>query len=108
MKANFRSLVLVLSVIAIPGCGGGGGSGGTGSSGGSGGGVTPPPVQLTVQTAKLIDAPVAGVAYNCPVVGANTTAQTGTTDAQGQFSYQAGQSCARENIAGNTFTIEIA
>lgn len=93
MKAIFRSLVLVLSVIAIPGCGGGGGSGSSSGSGGSGGGVTPAPLQLPIQTAKFIDAPVAGVGYNCPAVGTNTTTQTGTTDAQGQFSYQAGQSC---------------
>ena len=93
MKAIFRALVLVLSAIAIPGCGGGGGGGSSSGSGGSGSGVTPAPVQLPIQTAKLIDAPVAGVGYNCPAVGTNTTTQTGTTDAQGQFSYQAGQSC---------------
>jgi hypothetical protein len=40
---------------------------------------------------KFIDAPVSGLAYSC--TGSTSTAHSGLTDANGSFSYEAGQNC---------------
>lgn len=77
MNVPSRQIRIILPLVAaalIAGCGGGGG----GSPPAAG---TPPPANLT---GVFSDAPVAGLSYR------TSTGNTGTTDAQGQFSYAAG------------------
>ncbi len=77
MKKRLSALALIGLVAA---CGGGGSDGGNGGNSGGGGGPAPD-MKLVGQ---LIDSAVGNVAY------ATTSGLSGTTDADGRFSYQAG------------------
>lgn len=74
-----KSIVTLFFGFILAGCGGGGGS-----SSGSGT-VTP-----TNVTGKFVDATVVGIAYKC---GGSTTV-SGTTNANGEYTCQAGQAVA--------------
>jgi len=83
MPRRLITLITVLAVgIALSACGGGGGGGSTTSSAGGGSTQSTP----TTLVGQFIDAPIAGLSYNC----GNTT---GSTNTQGQFNYTAGSSC---------------
>lgn len=72
ISSPFSRLVLASTIAVLSACGGGGGSGNSGSS-------TP------AQTGTLTDSAVAGVQYS------TSGGSSGTTDAQGQFRYNAGE-----------------
>ncbi|WP_439590278.1 hypothetical protein [Hydrogenophaga sp.] len=69
-----RAVLATAAVIALSACGG---SGGSGAADGTGGGST-------VLTGRFLDAAVEGLSYDTPT-------QSGTTDADGQFKYLAGE-----------------
>ncbi|MCD9460124.1 thrombospondin type 3 repeat-containing protein [Marinibactrum halimedae] len=70
------ALILALTTTA---CGGGGGGGSN-----SGGGTTPTPPPSTELTGILIDSPVANVAFQ-------TATKSGTTNENGEFTYEPGE-----------------
>jgi len=71
-KKSFMTFYISLLSVLIASCGGGGG----------GSDNNPPPA--TAETGILLDSPVSGVNYQ-------TATQSGVTDAQGQYSYIAGE-----------------
>jgi hypothetical protein len=75
---TIAKLQVVLVILMLTACGGGGG----------GGGSAPAP---SAQTGQFIDSPVGGLTYSC--TSGSSTANTGTTNAQGQFTFTAGQTC---------------
>jgi hypothetical protein len=75
---SIAKLSTVLLATVLTACGGGGG----------GGGSAPAP---NPQTGQFIDSPVGGLTYSC--TSGSSTANTGTTNAQGQFTFTAGQTC---------------
>ena len=65
-------------------------------SSGSGSSVTANVSSVSVSCLSIgqfIDAPVAGLSYSCTSASASPAANTGTTNAQGQFQFAIGQSC---------------
>ncbi len=87
MLIKFRLIVVLLASALLAACGGGGGGGGGGnSSPGSGVGTTSVASAPQASVGLFIDAPTAGLSYNCG-------GTTGLTNASGQFNYTPGSTC---------------
>ena len=87
MLIKFRLIVVVLASALLAACGGGGGGGSGGnSSPGSGVGTTSVASAPQASVGLFIDAPTAGLSYNCG-------GTTGLTNASGQFNYTRGSTC---------------
>ena len=80
MKKTFFRAICLLCLVVLAACGGGGGGGSAGSQA--------VPTNLVGQ---VIDDPIIGLSYYC--AGGSSTPLSGTTDANGHFNYQAGQTC---------------
>ncbi|MDD5393863.1 MAG: membrane protein insertion efficiency factor YidD [Thiothrix sp.] len=111
-----RHGIAVAGIVALTGCGGGGGGGG-------GGDTTPPPTPTTLSGKFLLssngtDIAAGGIAYTLTSAAGASSAQSamtatiaaqtsGITDANGSFSYVAGDSISF-SIGGRVFSVPAA
>lgn len=87
MLIKYRLIVVALVSALLTACGGGGGGGGASPSGsGTVIGTTSVASAPQASVGLFIDAPTAGLSYNCG-------GTTGVTNASGQFNYTPGSTC---------------
>lgn len=79
MRSKRVSVVWLITLALLAGCGGGGGLSSDVSKGGGGS-------SEAILIGTLVDAPTAGVSYVC-------VSQRGKTDSNRRFNYQFGQTC---------------